>query len=58
MKRYDRMLEMRWQIVTILESLEPTKANEIEMAAILSNLALSHNSKSFIFVNGKRKNVR
>lgn len=57
MKRYDRMIEMQGQIVSIISSLAPTKANEIEVATILCNLALSHNVPAYIFVNGKRKNV-
>lgn len=57
MKRYDRMIEMQGQIVSIISSLEPSRCNEIEVASILANLALSHHVPSYIFVNGKKKNV-
>ena len=58
MKRYNRMRNMIFQLCTILEGLDATQANEIEIAVILSNVALSHNSPAHIYdKNGRRKEV-
>lgn len=57
MKRDDRMKNMILQLCNILEGLQPTQANELEIAGILSNVALSHNQPAHIYKNGKRKEV-
>lgn len=56
MKRYYRMKNMILQLCNILEGLQPTQANELEIAGILSNVALSHNAPAHIYdKNGRRK---
>lgn len=55
MKRDDRMKNMILQLCNILNGLKPTKANELEIAAILANVAISHNQPAHIYKNGKRK---
>lgn len=58
MKRDDRMKNMILQLCNILEGLQPTQANELEIAGILSNVALSHNAPAHIYdKNGRRKEV-
>lgn len=59
MKRDDRMKNMILQLCNILEGLQPTQANELEIAGILSNVALSHNAPAHIYdKNGRRKEVK
>lgn len=59
MKRANRMRNMIFQLCTILEGLDATQANEIEIAGILSNVALSHNAPAHIYdKNGRRKEVK
>lgn len=58
MKRANRMRNMIFQLCTILEGLDATQANEIEIAGILSNVALSHNAPAHVYdKNGRRKEV-
>lgn len=58
MKRYNRMRNMIFQLCNILEGLQATQANEMEIAGILSNVALSHNAPAHIYdKNGRRKEV-
>lgn len=58
MKRDDRMKNMILQLSNILNGLKPTQANELEIAGILSNVALSHNAPAHIYdKNGRRKEV-
>ena len=42
MKRADRMRNMTEQIYNILKNLKPTQCNEIEIKALLINVASSH----------------
>lgn len=59
MKRANRMRNMIFQLCTILEGFDATQANEIEIAGILSNVALSHNAPAHIYdKNGRRKEVK
>lgn len=59
MKRANRMRNMIFQLCTILEGLDATQANEMEIAGILSNVALSHNAPAHIYdKNGRRKEVK
>ncbi len=58
MKRIDRMKNMIMQIDNILTGLGPSQANERDIAAILSNIALSHNIPAHIYdEKGRRKMV-
>lgn len=53
------MRNMIFQLCNILEGLQPTQANELEIAGILSNVALSHNAPAHIYdKNGRRKEVK
>lgn len=50
---------MIFQLCNILEGLQDTQANELEIAGILSNVALSHNATAHIYdKNGRRKEVK
>lgn len=58
MKRIDRMKNMIIQIDNILTGLGPSQANERDIAAILSNLALSYDVPAHIYnEKGRRKMV-